>query len=270
MRPNYLLHIYHLVAYFKTFTMANYSIKAGDTLFEIAKSHNITLDALQAANPGLNPTMLHVDQVIHLPSAGGSGSQSPPPAGGIPGANGGSNGGGGYVPYGGPASNFPHSSTWASYAGLWTQNSRLMKSHNSDAEIGFIKSAIERVSTESRVDVRIILCIIMQESGGNVRIQTTNNGVRNSGLMQSHNGVEFDPANPAGSILQMVRDGTTGTKDGAGLKQLHDRYGNYYSAFRGYNSGSVHEGDLNNPVGATGSYVRDAANRLMGRVWADM
>jgi hypothetical protein len=141
-----------------------------------------------------------------------------------------------------------------------------MKFHDSDAEIGFIKSAIERVATESRVDVRVI----MQESRGNVRIQMTNNSVRNSGLMQSHNGVEFNLANPAGSILQMVRDGTTGTKDGAGLKQLHDKYGNYYSAFRGYNSGSVHEGDLNDPVGGTGSYVRDATNRLMGHVWANM
>jgi hypothetical protein len=145
-----------------------------------------------------------------------------------------------------------------------------MKFHDSDAEIGFIKSAIERVATESRVDVRVILCIIVQESGGNVRIPTTNNGVRNPGLMQSHNGVEFNPANPAGSILQMVRDGTTGTKDGPGLKQLRDKYGNYYSAFRAYNSGSVHEADLNDPVGATGSYVRDAANRLMGHVWPNM
>ena len=111
MRLNYLLHTYHLAAYFKIFIMANYSIKAGDTLFEIAKSHSITLDALQAVNPGLNPTMLHVGQVIHLPSAGGSGSQPLPPAGGIPDANGGSNGGGDYVSYGGPASNFPHPST---------------------------------------------------------------------------------------------------------------------------------------------------------------
>jgi hypothetical protein len=88
--------------------------------------------------------------------------------------------------------------------------------------------------------------------------------------MQSHNGVEFNPKDPAGSILQMIRDGTEGTKDGDGLKQLHKKYGNYYEAFRGYNSGSVNKADLNDPVGATASYVRDAANRLMGHVWNGM
>ena len=88
--------------------------------------------------------------------------------------------------------------------------------------------------------------------------------------MQSHNGVSFNPGNPAGSILQMVKDGTEGTKDGPGLKQLHAQYGNYYSAFRAYNSGSVDQKDLNDPVGATASYVRDAANRLMGHTWPGM
>jgi len=88
--------------------------------------------------------------------------------------------------------------------------------------------------------------------------------------MQSHNGVSFDPKNPTGSILQMIRDGTEGTKDGPGLKQLYKQYGNYYEAFRAYNSGSVNKDDLNDPKGATGSYVRDAANRLMGHTWPGM
>lgn len=88
--------------------------------------------------------------------------------------------------------------------------------------------------------------------------------------MQSHNGVSFDPSDPAGSILQMVRDGTEGTPFGAGLRQLYAQHGNYYAAFRAYNSGSVNQSDLNDPVGATGSYIRDAANRLMGHVWDGM
>lgn len=98
----------------------------------------------------------------------------------------------------------------------------------------------------------------------------TDNGVRNPGLMQSHNGVEFNPQDPKGSILQMIRDGTTGTKDGDGLKQCHEKTGNWYAAFRMYNSGSVNPNDLNDPKGATASYVRDAANRLMGHVWNGM
>ncbi|KAI4150595.1 MAG: hypothetical protein L6R39_002243 [Caloplaca ligustica] len=145
-----------------------------------------------------------------------------------------------------------------------------MKFNSSDQEVEFIHQAIEKVSAESGIDVRAILCIIVQESGGNVRVGSTNNGVHNPGLMQSHNGVSFNPADPQGSILQMVRDGTEGTSSGDGLKQLVARYGNYYEAFRGYNSGSVNKNDLNDPVGATGDYVQKAANRLMGHVWPGM
>lgn len=257
--------------------MSTYTIKQGDTLFEIAKKSNISLKELEAANPGLEPKNLHVGQVIKLPgknkdggNKGGNhgGPQNPPK--GIPGSHGGANGGGNYVNYHGPASNFPDSSQWATYDFLWKQNSRLMKFNDSDSEIAHIHHAIEKVASESGVDVRVILCIIMQESGGNVRIRTTNNGVRNPGIMQSHNGVDFDPTHPAASILQMVRDGTEGTKSGPGLKQLRAKHGNYYEAFRAYNSGSVNEKDLNDPVGATADYVQKTANRLMGHSWNGM
>ncbi|KAL8840885.1 MAG: hypothetical protein Q9170_001149 [Blastenia crenularia] len=254
----------------------SYKIQSGDTFWSIAHKLGISVDALQAANPGVSPTSLQIGQTIHLPGHGKPSNppHNPPKPGGgnghIVGATGGTNGGGGYVNYSGPASHFPGSNQWASYAALWRQNSALMKLNDSQQEIEFVKEAIEKVSAESGVDVRCILCIIVQESGGNVRIGTTNNGVRNPGIMQSHNGVAFNPANPKGSILQMVRDGTEGTKDGDGLKQLHAKYGNYYEAFRGYNSGSVDKNDLNDPVGATGDYVQKAANRLMGHSWPGM
>lgn len=90
------------------------------------------------------------------------------------------------------------------------------------------------------------------------------------GLMQSHNGVEFDAKHPAGSILQMIHDGTSGTRYGDGLKQLYGQYHNWYEAFRGYNSGNVNKDDLNDPRGATEGYVRDVANRLMGHKWDGM
>ncbi|KAI4234939.1 MAG: hypothetical protein L6R40_006607 [Gallowayella cf. fulva] len=253
----------------------SYTIKSGDTLWQIAKDHHTTVEAIEKANPGINPKTLQVGQVIHLP---GGGSPKPPGNGGgnnggngeLVGGKGGSNGGGGYVNYQGPASAYPPRDKWASYDFLWKQNSALMKFNDNPQEIQWIHEAIEKVSRSSGVDVRCILCIIVQESGGNVRIPTTNNGVRNPGLMQSHNGVAFDPAHPKESILQMVRDGTEGTKDGDGLKQLHKKYGNYYEAFRGYNSGSVNKANLNDPVGATGDYVQKAANRLMGHSWPGM
>jgi hypothetical protein len=91
--------------------------------------------------------------------------------------------------------------------------------------------------------------------------------------MQSHNGVEFNPSDPKGSITQMIRDGTEGVKGhggGDGLKQCFAAEGNWYAAFRKYNSGSVNKADLNDPKGATANYVKDAANRLMGHTWNGM
>ena len=241
-----------------------YTIKSGDTFWSIAQAHGTSVAAIEAANPGVNPSSLHVGQVIKLPGAGGSS----PSKGGSP--SGGHSVGGPYVAYSGPASHFPNPSNWASFETLWSQNSTLMALNDSPSEVADIKAAIEKVAPESGIDARVILCIIMQESGGNVRVGTTNNGVGNPGIMQSHAGVAFNPADPKGSILQMVRDGTEGTKSGDGLKQLYARYHNYYEAFRGYNSGSVDQKDLNDPVGATGTYVQSVANRLMGHKWAGM
>ncbi|KAJ9609486.1 hypothetical protein H2200_005813 [Cladophialophora chaetospira] len=236
-------------------------------LNDVARVLGVSGQDLQSANPGISNS-LTIGENIKAPGGGHPGGH--PGSGDLPGGTGGSNGGGGYVNYSGPASNFPDPSQWASYSALWAQNSRLMKFNDSDSEIALIKKSIEQVARESGVDVRVILCIIVQESGGNVRIPTTDNGVRNPGIMQSHNGVAFNPGDPAGSILQMVRDGTEGTRSGDGLKQNFTHQGNWYAAFREYNSGSVNQADMNDPKGATGSYVRDAANRLMGHVWNGM
>ncbi|KAL1302394.1 hypothetical protein AAFC00_002795 [Neodothiora populina] len=247
-----------------------YTIKAGDTLFEIAKAHNTTVKAIEAANPGIKADNLQVGHQINIPSAGGASSGGGSGGAGSHPGEGGKEVGQGYKAYSGPASNYPHPSTWASYDTLVSQNHRLMKFHDSDSEIQLIVKDVKTVANESGTDARVILCTIMQESGGDPRVVVTNNGVRNPGLMQSHNGVGWNANDPAGSILQMIRDGTEGTKDGDGLKQLYKRYGNYYEAMRDYNSGSVNQNDLNDPVGATPKYVEDIANRLMGHVWNNM
>ena len=59
---------------------------------------------------------------------------------------------------------------------------------NTDAEISEISTAIQSVGASTGIDPRFILAIMMQESNGCVRAPTTNYGVRNPGLMQSHNG----------------------------------------------------------------------------------
>jgi len=44
-----------------------YAIKTGDTLYKIAQQYSTTVDAIIAANPGLNPNNLQVGQVICVP-----------------------------------------------------------------------------------------------------------------------------------------------------------------------------------------------------------
>jgi hypothetical protein len=89
-----------------------------------------------------------------------------------------------------------------------------------------IKLAIEQVAATTGVDHRFILAIILQESGGCVRVPTSNYGVRNPGLMQDHNGYytcnsdltdEIDYPCSQDTITGMVSEGTAGTDDGDGL-----------------------------------------------------
>ncbi|KAI4153536.1 MAG: hypothetical protein LQ340_002269 [Diploschistes diacapsis] len=162
------------------------------------------------------PNDLQIGQVIHLPERQSSAPpqpSEPAPSSDLHSGSGGSNGGGSFVSYSGAASGFPDPSEWVLYSALWSQKALLMKFHDSDAEIDNIKEVMRTWQKRHKFDIRAILCI-MQECGGNVRVPTTDNGVRNPGTMQSHNGVEFNPADPAGSILQMVKDGTIGTSNG--------------------------------------------------------
>jgi hypothetical protein len=88
--------------------------------------------------------------------------------------------------------------------------------------------------------------------------------------MQAHDGSLLNPDNPGTSILTMIREGTEGTSTGDGLKQLFAKWGNWYEAFRAYNSGSVNQGNLSDGLGATNLYVSNVANRLQGHVWPGM
>lgn len=44
-----------------------YTIRAGDTFFRLAQRFSITVQALQSANPGVDPSKLQIGQVIKLP-----------------------------------------------------------------------------------------------------------------------------------------------------------------------------------------------------------
>jgi len=121
--------------------------------------------------------------------------------------------------------------------------------------------------TNGLIDPRVILAIVMQESSGNAHVVSTNNGVQNNGLMQSHDGVSYSASDPAGSILQMIKDGTlgvSGPNGGDGLEQTVQKFGGLWQGIRAYNSGSVDQSNLSNGLGSTNSYCSDVANRLMG------
>ena len=165
---------------------------------------------------------------------------------------------------------------------MFSSCSQYSQANDNGAEIGSIYNAIQQVATETKVDHRFILAVILQESGGCVRAPTSNFGVRNPGLMQDHNGaatcnsdithVVQNPC-PQDVITRMIREGTAGTKDGDGLAQCinESRKGNvqaFYIAARLYNSGSVDgSGDLCKGI-ATHCYSSDIANRLTGWVSA--
>jgi hypothetical protein len=184
---------------------------------------------------------------------------------------------------------WPSQDAWGSWEELWSVNVPLMRgscgwngwgADNSDNEINDIQNAINIVSSQTGVDRRFILAIIMQETGGCVRAPTTWNGVTNPGLMQSHNGggscAGINPC-PSSEIVEMVSDGTAGTPFGDGLLQTLQRTSAalgqpgsraVYAAARMYNSGSVDYNDLNNPFTSTRCYAADVANRLTGWTFA--
>lgn len=154
--------------------------------------------------------------------------------------------------------------------------------NDSGPEVGAIYDSIQQIATETLVDHRFILAVIMQESGGCVRVPTSNYGVRNPGLMQDHDGdgtCNSDITNqvqnpcPTDTIMQMIREGSAGTSSGDGLAQCINQSGSsgataFYKAARIYNSGSIDSsGDLCKGI-ATHCYASDIANRLTGWVYA--
>jgi hypothetical protein len=160
---------------------------------------------------------------------------------------------------------------------------------NSPQETDQIFNAIERISQATYLDRRFILAVILQETKGCVRVQTTcsPNGVRNPGLMQSHNGESMcnsgtwgapkdvlDPC-PEDKIFGMIYEGVVGVSDSTGdvslLKMImHSGTGSVadlYRAARLYNSGpSVSLWKLEEAGSGTPNYASDIANRMTGWV----
>ncbi|MCX6935306.1 MAG: LysM peptidoglycan-binding domain-containing protein [Verrucomicrobia bacterium] len=48
---------------------ASYTVKSGETLYQIARDSGTSVEVLTKANPGINPQRLHAGDVLHLPSS---------------------------------------------------------------------------------------------------------------------------------------------------------------------------------------------------------
>ena len=54
-----------------------HTIVAGDTFFALAQRYGVTVDAIRAANPNVNPNALLIGQTLCIPPAGGNGGVCP-------------------------------------------------------------------------------------------------------------------------------------------------------------------------------------------------
>ncbi|TVY17632.1 hypothetical protein LARI1_G004879 [Lachnellula arida] len=194
---------------------------------------------------------------------------------------------------------WPTRDEWLSIGELWSKNYDIMGKYcsdingvatmpTSDTEKAAIKAAIIKSASENNgLDARFIFAVMMQESEGCVRTVDTHSpdGIRNPGLMQSHNGkhacYSLQEACPDAMIAGMIMDGAGGTADqhggGDGLvqclakaKEMGAKEGSaqqYYIAARLYNSGP-NSYTFGKPLenGQTSSYVSDIANRFRGCV----
>ncbi|MCJ1236286.1 hypothetical protein MMC14_004265 [Varicellaria rhodocarpa] len=175
----------------------------------------------------------------------------------------------GFTHYSGPASSFPGKETWKDFNTIFNANkAEMLQTGDSGEDVGRIYNAVLDAA-KLGVEERVIFCIIMQESTGNVGVGTTTDPDSHptGGLMQA----EESPAFPGqhnlsqAQINSMVQAGTKHFK--GNLQQLDDQdtASTIYRALRLYNSGSIDEGNLSDGKGATPNYVSDIANRLQGR-----
>lgn len=188
--------------------------------------------------------------------------------------------------FSGPASSFPGKETWKDFITLFNINKpEMLQTGDSGEDVGRIFNAINEAA-KIGVEERVILAIIMQESTGNVGVQSTNDqgGESDAGLMQCRGSPGFpgqhdlsqvgahmelsltiSVVNPVkDQITSMVMAGTRHFKANLEQNNNSDTAEAIYEACRLYNSGSLNKSDLSDGLGATASYVSDICNRLQG------
>lgn len=110
----------------------------------------------------------------------------------------------GFTHYSGPAAKFPGMNQWKSLETIFNANKpEMLKTGDTGEDVGRIWNAVKECA-KLGVDERVIFCIIMQESTGNVGVKTTTNmdGHGTAGLMQC----DGSPGFPGKHGLSQVRD----------------------------------------------------------------
>ncbi|KAF2192385.1 hypothetical protein K469DRAFT_800239 [Zopfia rhizophila CBS 207.26] len=186
---------------------------------------------------------------------------------------------------------YPTKEEWLSFETLWEINEpEITKRNYGDEYNNYIKKSIQDISMASKVDARIILALVMQESAGGVNIPCTGwDGLTTDcGLMQIHGGAKYDAADPAGSIHEMISDAIYGVSRPSenhpsgtpgyiqyfnaaqgDLSWIQGDYwqGNPFAAAHMYNAGGISSRYLNTQEGGNKNskvYANDIASRLLG------
>lgn len=108
----------------------------------------------------------------------------------------------GFTHYSGPASAFPGQNIWKDFNTIFNLNKpEMLQTGDSNEDVGRIYNAVVEAA-KLGVEERVIFCIIMQESTGNVGVGTPNDqdGNPTGGLMQA----EESPAFPGQHNLSQV------------------------------------------------------------------
>ncbi|KAJ4293175.1 hypothetical protein N0V90_008457 [Kalmusia sp. IMI 367209] len=171
---------------------------------------------------------------------------------------------------------FPDKDQWLSFDELWEINEPVLTTANGGETYNDdLKTAILEVASSSKVDARLILAIIMQESTGKVSIHCTEETA--CGIMQHRDSPSFDSSNPKQSIKAMIETGIYGTSsipgfltyfngDAADLPWVNTYLinGNPYAAAHVYNTGHIDTEDLSSDGGKSNYYAHDILSRLQG------
>lgn len=194
------------------------------------------------------------------------------------------------------ASDFPGREKWLSFGQLWTINQPVITAVNGGGTYNdALKNAILEVASESKVDARLILVLIMQEvrtppsftaqsytrtpcpqSSGRLTTPCTEGTA--CGILQHRGSAPFSPTpDPKSSIKTMIQDGIYGTASVPGYLSYFNGAaselgwvntgligGNPYAAAHVYNTGHIENENLAVDGGKANYYAHDVLSRLGG------